>query len=395
MGEDYREYKPYKPDTWPGDGLKAAVATSEEKPGFAHLPPGSSQYVDHPSHAPIGIHPFPDRLHVVTVVENPLRWRSRYWNYHSFEAMVEKSGAILYTVEVAFGDRPFEVTSPTNPRHLQLRTYCELLHKENAINLGIARLLPASWRKVAWIDADVQFTRPDWAQETLQLLEHYDILQMFSQAVDLNAHGEFVILNHGFVWNEVSGLVGGTNAKGKKADNGCYGYYPGAKGRKAMWHPGYAWAARRRALDDLGGLMDWVMGGSADHYMARALFNKLKDTYPRIEQFVWGYQRPCFEWQSRAQRFIRQNVGYMEGTVYHMWHGPKNKRGYMERAAFLAKTGFNPVHHLKRDWQGLYQLNDDGSPNSIRIRDGLRLCARLRDEDSKEEQTWLRGMKDI
>jgi len=32
---------------------------------------------------------------------------------------------------------------------------------------------------VAWIDADVEVQPSDWAQETLQLLQHYDVLQMF------------------------------------------------------------------------------------------------------------------------------------------------------------------------------------------------------------------------
>ena len=78
--------------------------------------------IDHPSQARPGIHVFPDRLHVVTMLENPLRWRSRYWNYWMFERECEAAGAILYTAEVAFGERHFEVTQAGNPRHLQLRT---------------------------------------------------------------------------------------------------------------------------------------------------------------------------------------------------------------------------------------------------------------------------------
>ena len=51
------------------------------------------------------IHTFPDKLHVVTMLENPLRWRSRYWNYWMFERECAAAGAILYTAEVAFGGR--------------------------------------------------------------------------------------------------------------------------------------------------------------------------------------------------------------------------------------------------------------------------------------------------
>ena len=46
-------------------------------------------------------------------------------------------------------------------------------------------------------------------------------------------------------------------------------------GGALLWHPGLAWAWRKTALNQLGGMMDWLMGGAADHYMALALFNKL------------------------------------------------------------------------------------------------------------------------
>jgi hypothetical protein len=55
-------------------------------------------------------------------------------------ARVRSGGSDLYTAEVAFGERHFEVTEAGNPRHLQLRTTSEIWHKENALNLLIQRL---------------------------------------------------------------------------------------------------------------------------------------------------------------------------------------------------------------------------------------------------------------
>jgi hypothetical protein len=37
---------------------------------------------------------------------------------------------------------------------------------------------------------------------------------------------------------------------------------------------------------------------------------------------------------------------------------------------------------IKRDTQGLWQLQDDGTERFISLRDGLRKYARLRNEDS-------------
>ena len=53
----------------------------------------NADYIDHPSQGRPGIHTFPDKLHVVTMLENPLRWRSRYWNYWMFERECESGGS--------------------------------------------------------------------------------------------------------------------------------------------------------------------------------------------------------------------------------------------------------------------------------------------------------------
>lgn len=40
------------------------------------------------------------------------------------------------------------------------------------------------------MDADVQFSRADWAQETVQQLQHYHVVQMWSMCQDLNVDHE-------------------------------------------------------------------------------------------------------------------------------------------------------------------------------------------------------------
>ena len=60
-----------------------------------NFPDGTAEYIRHPSQAKPGINVFPDKLHVITMLENPMRWRSRYANYHTFADAVQKAGAIL------------------------------------------------------------------------------------------------------------------------------------------------------------------------------------------------------------------------------------------------------------------------------------------------------------
>ena len=106
------------------------------------------------------------KLYVVTPIINPRRYESRYKLYEKFQKMANDSGAVLYTIEAAYGNRPFQITDPSNPQNIQVRTNTELWHKENLINMAVQRL-PSDWEYVAWIDADVSFARPDWVAETI------------------------------------------------------------------------------------------------------------------------------------------------------------------------------------------------------------------------------------
>jgi hypothetical protein len=85
-------------------------------------------------------------------------------------------------------------------------------------------------------------------------------------------------------------------------------------------------------------------------------------------------------WQDRANTHIRQNIGYMPGTIYHHWHGRKKDRRYVERWQILLKHGYDPDQDLQRDWQGLYRLSDKG----LRMRADLREYFHIRNEDSTE-----------
>src|SRR5271170_4863546 len=106
------------------------------------------------------------QLYAITTVYNPAGYESRFRLYREFAKRIEKSGVALYTVELATGDQDFAVTDAEDPRHIRLRSPHTLWYKENLINIAIARL-PRDWEYVAWLDADIQFLRPDWVTQTI------------------------------------------------------------------------------------------------------------------------------------------------------------------------------------------------------------------------------------
>ncbi len=317
----------------------------------------------------------PARLEVITPIYNPRRWRSRWKLYEDFAKRVHNAGARLWTIEVAFGDRDFAITSPTHPQHLQLRTRYELWLKERLINLAVAHLSVRApgWKYVAWVDADVLFARPDWANETIHQLQHHPFVQMWSQYQDLSAGYELLGgASDSFAQRYAKGRPQPAIVNGKGGD-----YHPGGPPPKCYpGAPGLAWAATRAGWDTTGGLLDCCILGAGDWYMAHALVGKL-DAISMRAQFTPAYKRRMLDWAERAKH-LHRNVGVVPGLALHYWHGPKAKRGYKTRDQILVDAQYNPDAHLTVDAQLCYQLRDD----AIELRDGLRGYFSQRDEDA-------------
>ncbi|MDR3406397.1 MAG: hypothetical protein P4L99_28185 [Chthoniobacter sp.] len=302
-------------------------------------------------------------LHVLTVITNPSRYASRYRLFADFARRVNEAGAVLHVAEAAFGERPHECHNLAAANHLQLRTDHEIWHKENLLNLLVARL-PADWKYCAWVDADVFFARPDWVGETVHQLQHFSAVQMFSEATDLGP-GETP-------FDQYRGFVKCYYERGKKDANNRY----------LSWHPGYAWAWRREALESVGGFFDTAILGSADQHMANGLIGRGRASInPKMHS---NYLGEVDRWEARAERSIRRNVGYVPGLLLHHWHGRKANRGYLDRWKILVRHQYNPLTDLKRDSQGLWQLHDDGSDRLLSLRDEIRAYFRSRNEDVNE-----------
>lgn len=309
-------------------------------------------------------------LYVVTAISNPRRYASRARLYREFASHISNAGAIHYTVEVAFGDRPFEIQSDGTDRFLRLRTSDEIWHKENALNLAINRL-PAEAEYIAWVDADVHWARNDWAEETVHMLQHHQVVQMFSQSQDL--YHDYTVVPDVSGGEQLPSMVRQALLGSAWPSSGNpYAKHPG--------HSGYAWAARREALDTLGGLIDFSILGANDHHMARGMLDNI-DTSVNVRCSP-GLKSMLHTWGERAKK-LRRDIGFVNGLLLHNWHGPKRNRGYLTRWQILVKGQFDPHTDIQRDSQGLYNLTDDGSDRMRILRDDIRDYFQSRDEDSR------------
>lgn len=331
-----------------------------------------------------------ETLHVACCYSNPYRWATRRELFNDFRRHMSRLPNVrLHVGELAYGDRPHEVTDPNNPDDYQFRSKSALFHKENILNNVIARF-PHDWKWGAWVDADFTFTRHDVALETIHQLQHHPWVQMFSQYVDLSgetygAGHRMINSNSGFAYNYVNSgcrLPEGYTDGGWKIE-GCidwdeYGAALGMKGARkhvGVGATGGAWAFSREGLAAPGQLLDVCALGHADWFMTFGLVGAPAPDM-HIEKYSAAYQRAIFEWQNKCA-VLHKNIGYVDCFATHHFHGSKNRRAYSHRDLILVRHQFDPVKHLRRNFYGIWELAED----AIGLRDDIRAYFVSRSED--------------
>ena len=323
-------------------------------------------------------------LHVAVCYSNPFRWRTRRELANDCIRHLRGSANVcLHVGELAYGDRPFEITDPAqDSQDVQLRTNHELFHKENILN-RIIQTFPSGWKYGAYIDADFHLTRHDWALETIHQLQHYDFVQPFSSYSDLAGEtygtGHLPMrVNTGFAFNYVHNgcrLPEGYSDGGWKKSGAADAYYGLPNGPRGTGATGGMWAFRRAAFDTVGGLLDKCILGHGDWFMA---FGLVREEAPdmHLDGYSADYRTAITAWQQNAAK-LKKNIGYVDGFAVHHFHGSKVRRAYSHRDLILVRNHFEPTTDLRADWQGIYQLSGD-KPG---LRDDIRRYFLSRTED--------------
>lgn len=301
-------------------------------------------------------------LHVVSVVSNPVPYHSRYRIFREWQKhMLATANVKLYVVELAFGDRRFEVTEEENPTHLQLRTKQVLWFKENLINLGVRYLLPHDWKYVAWVDSDLWFKNQHWALDTIHALQHYPAIQPWSEIADLGPSGN--------VMSVYSSFASVTNPGNRVVHTDAQ--YPCGK-------VGAAWAFTREFWENTGGLIDTTVISQSDTHCAWAMVGNVEQSIPvGVSE---SYRQICRDWQHKAMQMTNGYLDYVPGAIEHHFHGPRSTRFYERCWDMLITHKFDPVLDLRRDKRGLLVLW-----NKPDLHENLRQYLIARNEDSVEE----------
>lgn len=332
-----------------------------------------------PSNVPADL----SRFVVITPIVNTPRYATRVANYRKFAAVMAESGVRLITVECAFGDREFEVTERDNPDHVQVRSIDEFWAKENMINIAM-RYVMQMWpdtREIGWFDSDqwpISITPRAWLEEIWHRLQHYEFVQCWDYLINFGPDGQPISAPQ-MSFMKTYAAAGFQIPKTKTVKHTLAGH----SGEVSLGRPGLAWAANVKALNAVGGLMDFCILGSGDWHMAHALVGGISEAggYSWEASKLTAYMQRMLHWQERAERWIKRDVGFVPVTVGHWYHGDKVDRKYGDRGKILVDNLYNPNTDIKYDVQGLIQL-ETWEPRQIRLRDQIRNYFETRNEDS-------------
>ena len=272
-------------------------------------------------------------------------------NYRRFRVDLAETGVPLLTVEVAFGDQPFELRKSDSDILVRLRGRDVLWQKERILNIGVKRL-PPDCDKVAWIDADVLFQNPRWAVETSRLLEEYVVVQPYSHCVRLR-RDELSCDAPSLPWG---------NREAQIFYSMAYGLF--SKGRTSLrsffehGQCGLAWACRRSVIERHG-LYDANLLGTGDTDISYAMYGHWD--YWMLKRFGPAVQEHLKRWAERFYVDVQGSVVFVEGLVLHLWHGDMEHRLYGEPLEVL--HDFDPDRDVEIDPStSLYRWSEEASP---------------------------------
>ena len=295
-----------------------------------------------PTVAPASHYDEADDLCVITCYFNSQGFASKRHNYDLFRTSITHSGIHLITIECAFGSTPFELDH--TPSTIRLRTKHVMWQKERLLNLAISKV-PRRYTKIAWLDCDILFENASWARETSRLLNTYPVIQPFHYAFRLRP-------------DEQAYFGKGERYRSFAAVHATFPSISRVGSFFHHGHTGFAWAAKREIVEDIG-LYDAAVAGGSDHLMAHAFCGDfgsrcLYEMFLNASGFLDHYKL----WATAAWRKVQGKIFFVPGAILHLWHGEMHNRQYPNRMVEFAHLDFNPSLDLLVDNNGLWQWSE-------------------------------------
>jgi hypothetical protein len=181
----------------------------------------------------------------------------------------------------------------------------------------------------------VIFTNPNWARDTCTLLsDTCTVVQLWESCLRL-APGNVIPEK---VDQPVS-FAAVTTIDQSTIDCGRYDQHG---------HTGYAWAMRREIFEQVG-LYEYAVSGSADHFMAHAIYGRYGFCIENALKHDRKQLNHLKDWGDAFYSQVQGRLGVVPGTIMHLWHGTHDRRDYFRRMWKITEFGFDPDSDLGAD----------------------------------------------
>ena len=284
----------------------------------------------------------------ITSYFNPARFKRRLQNFRIFRDRLEVP---LVVVELTYGS-DFELQERDADVLIQLRGGAVLWQKERLLNLAL-QALPGDCRYVAWLDCDVLFGSADWAESAVRLLDRFAVIQLFKNVHYLPPHcsaSDVSIADVEFSRPSAAFSI----SSGQPAAMTIGHTLDTREGTSAN---GFAWAARRELLNQHGFYDACIVGGGdrALNCAANHCFDEI------MKRHYWNKrQRDRYvAWAEPFYETVQAETGYLDGDIFHLWHGNVHERRTRTRHEGLQRFQFDPFTDIAIDTNGCWRWNSD------------------------------------
>jgi hypothetical protein len=304
-------------------------------------------------------------LWAITSYFNPANYRRRLDNFRVFR---DKLSIPLVAVELSF-DGKFQLSRDEADVLVQLYGGDVMWQKERLLNIGV-RSVPQDCQAIAWVDCDVVFDNPGWANDTCRALEQFALIHLYTDIYNLRCDETFDPQSCR-QQPATSRSIVHMMTSGEMTLSDLVGGYQVPFGATC----GQAWASRRQVIAKHGFYDACVLGSGDRGFLCAAWGNfdaaiEYLRMNPRRAEHYLAWARPYFA-------TVRGQVGNIPGRLFHLWHGDLDKRAYATRHETLEAFDFSPQSDIAIGPNGCWRWNSDKPEMHARVRDYFA----SRDED--------------
>jgi len=285
------------------------------------------------------------KLWAITSFFNPAGYQRRLENYQVFRKHL---GVPVVTAELSY-DGQFALRESDADILLRLNGADVMWQKERLLNLAVDSL-PDECKYIAWIDCDVIFEKPDWAEAAMEALETFNLVHLFQERKDLPKDADLAMAFQGDAHSAAAGTRPSTGYRIVLGDSVQEDYQRVSGEAKST--TGLAWGCRRELLQTHG-LYDACIVGGGDRVILGSAMGWLELTADYHKMF--GARRDhYFAWAQAFHQSVQGKVGYIDGSLVHLWHGEIKNRRYVSRLNILPRHDYTPQHDIALDANGVW-----------------------------------------